>query len=162
MQEEIYSKYIDVKDNSVKEFNLTFNYAADYTELFKDLKELNETYSVKFNINTVNLLEMFKTFLNGVIIGNKYILPHEKVTEEDIEFLKEELQELESLLDSVTSVYGYIDILDNGTEVIVVENLDLATEEYVPSFVGRYSESKEVFYSKTGKHPSEIGVPEAD
>ena len=162
MENKLYSKYVDVRDNSVKEFYLEFNPTTDYTELFKDLRELNKKYAVKFNVSTVNLLEMFKTFLNGVITENKYTLPHEAIKPEDKVILKEELNELESLLASITSIYGVIQDLENGTEVIVTENLDSATGEYVPTFQGRYTETKEIFFSETGKHPSETGIPEVD
>ena len=162
MEEEIYTKYIDVKDKSVKEVYLEFNPKADYTEIFKELRQITEEHDVKFNITTVNLLEMFKTFLIGAITENKYILPHEVITSEDKIILKEELNELESLLASITSIYGVINTFEDATEIIVTENLDLVTEEYVPTFEARYTETKEVFYSRTGKHPSEIGVPEAE
>lgn len=121
--EELTSIYVN-SNGTVRKFNLNFDYAENYIEIFTDLGRIAKETDVSFNIASVNTLKFFKTFLKGVIYEDNYLLPHEKLHEGTKADLVEELEVLEVLLDSITSINGVMSVHENGVYTLATEKLE--------------------------------------
>lgn len=161
--EELFSIYVNSGTQSIKDLNFTFDYGSNYIDVFKDLSRIAEETDVSFNIATVNSLKLFRTFLKGVILGTEYILPHEVLEPEVKVELSEELEVLEKLLDSITSITGVISIHADGVTTIATEKLErtiVTGRELNNTFEGLDVEEDFIGFSKDGLIKFEVIVEE--
>jgi len=161
--EELTSIYVNSETQSIKDLNFTFDYGFNYIDVFEDLRTLVEETDVSFNIATVNSLIFFRTFLNGVLSENKYLLSHEVLEPEVKVELSEELEVLEKLLDSITAITGVISVHADGMKTIATEKLErsiVSGRELNNTFEGLDIEEDFIGFSKDGLIKFEVIVTE--